>query len=866
MPGLRGWRRMSARKIILILTILLILIFYKYDNNSENKRPKLRTELTPHEFCTITNETASLDDLSYWGYKSGVIQPRILVVASSSIRSFRNLTELLLSIRLRFRVVSNRKKLPELVNHAKDAPKYLLIIFQNIEDYYHMDGSNRRNLDNFCRTFHVGIVGFVSRNIGKVEQPMEDHSETTNKSSAFTTSSLNFVSNIHFHSHPLLRILKHDSDFKVSDRQSDWTAIEDDSNALVSIASAEFLKTKNKKRDVVMEDKGASDGIAKILIGGVLDLWFIKVLLLDAIDYLTHGAISLPLTRYILVDIDDIFVGEARMVKSDVLALADSQKQINKLCPGFKYNLGFSGYYYKHGSDFENAGDETLIDIKEQFWWWPHMWKHIQPHRYDNVSTLMERMKLNKKFAESHSLPVQNRYAVAPHHSGVYPVHEQLYQSWTQVWNISTTSTEEYPKLYPSYKRRGFKHAGIHVLPRQTCGLFTKNLYFEDYPGGPDRLENSIKGGDLFWTVLANPISIFMTHMPNYCCDRLAPYTFQSLFSFVRCNTNINLITQPPSQLAATYFKLFPEEEEAIWTNPCDDRRHLEIWSETKKCDRFPNVVVIGPQKTGSTALYSFLQMHPSVYSNHPSKTTFEEVQFFSGPNYKNGIDWYLDFFPPRNESTNRTVTIFEKSATYFDGDQVPVRVSKLLPKSRIVCILTSPGERAYSWYQHMRAHNDPTALTYTFYQVLESNSSSPKPVRSLKSRCLEPGKYVVHLERWLAEFPSSRFFIVDGDELKNNPVDVMNSIQSSLRISPVIDYGELLFYDESKGFYCMKIEGRKKCLGKGKGRHYPPMEEESKVWLSEYFKKYNQNLEKLFIKIGQPSPKWLSQELSESD
>ena len=82
---------------------------------------------------------------------------------------------------------------------------------------------------------------------------------------------------------------------------------------------------------------------------------------------------------------------------------------------------------------------------------------------------------------------------------------------------------------------------------------------------------------------------------------------------------------------------------------------------------------------------------------------------------------------------------------------------------------------------------------------MLESNSSSPKPVRSLKSRCLEPGKYVVHLERWLAEFPSSRFFIVDGDQLKNNPVDVMNSIQSSLRISPVIDYGELLFYDESK-------------------------------------------------------------------
>jgi hypothetical protein len=29
-------------------------------------------------------------------------------------------------------------------------------------------------------------------------------------------------------------------------------------------------------------------------------------------------------------------------------------------------------------------------------------------------------------------LPVDNQYAVAPHHSGVYPVHQQLYDAWRQ--------------------------------------------------------------------------------------------------------------------------------------------------------------------------------------------------------------------------------------------------------------------------------------------------------------------------------------------------------------------------------------------------------------------------------------------------
>lgn len=42
----------------------------------------------------------------------------------------------------------------------------------------------------------------------------------------------------------------------------------------------------------------------------------------------------------------------------------------------------------------------------------------------------------------------------------------------------------------------------------------------------------------------------------------------------------------------------------------------------------------------GTTALHSFLSLHPAITSSFPSPTTFEEVQFFSGANYDNGIDW----------------------------------------------------------------------------------------------------------------------------------------------------------------------------------------------------------------------------------
>lgn len=36
-----------------------------------------------------------------------------------------------------------------------------------------------------------------------------------------------------------------------------------------------------------------------------------------------------------------------------------------------------------------------------------------------------------------------------------------------------------------------------------------------------------------------------------------------------------------------------------LWQNPCDDKRHKDIWSKEKTCDRLPKFLIVGPQKTG---------------------------------------------------------------------------------------------------------------------------------------------------------------------------------------------------------------------------------------------------------------------------
>ena len=84
-------------------------------------------------------------------------------------------------------------------------------------------------------------------------------------------------------------------------------------------------------------------------------------------------------------------------------------------------------------------GDEELLRHRHQFWWFPHMFQHLKPHKFDNVSLLVERMELNRQFAVDHDIPVNTSYAVSPHHSGVYPVHEQLYEAWSKVWKIQVS-------------------------------------------------------------------------------------------------------------------------------------------------------------------------------------------------------------------------------------------------------------------------------------------------------------------------------------------------------------------------------------------------------------------------------------------
>ena len=116
---------------------------------------------------------------------------------------------------------------------------------------------------------------------------------------------------------------------------------------------------------------------------------------------------------------------------------------------------------------------------------------------------------------------------------------------------------------------------------------------------------------------------------------------FDGLFERFQKWTNLKLSQIDSKKYADLYFNDFPNEIDPVWNNPCDDKRHLEMIPQVtlqrhdnprtlqrpikinsqyeEKCRMIPSFVIIGPKKTGTTALMNFLSAHPDFEKSEPS-------------------------------------------------------------------------------------------------------------------------------------------------------------------------------------------------------------------------------------------------------
>lgn len=121
----------------------------------------------------------------------------------------------------------------------------------------------------------------------------------------------------------------------------------------------------------------------------------------------------------------------------------------------------------------------------------------------------------------------------------------------------------------------------------------------------------------------------------------------------------------------------------------------------------FPNVIIPGAQKSGTTALCSFLDQHPECLVSAPKEPNF----FSRDANLKDMTALSRCFVPQRGTSPR---VFIDGTTTYMADPRIASRIKAALgPDLKFIFTLRDPVKRSYSGYLHMlkRGHDRRNVL-----------------------------------------------------------------------------------------------------------------------------------------------------------
>lgn len=170
----------------------------------------------------------------------------------------------------------------------------------------------------------------------------------------------------------------------------------------------------------------------------------------------------------------------------------------------------------------------------------------------------------------------------------------------------------------------------------------------------------------------------------------------------------------------------------------------------------YPNFLIVGVMKAGTTALGTYLNRHPNVHL--PSR----ELHFFDRDDrYQEGGRYYRRLFTPGPLESR----VGEKTPTYSYHERCAQRIASFNPDMKLIWIFRNPTERAYSHYWYF-VQNGQERLSFE-----EALASEPVRIReNIGYSYVDRGLYAVHIERFLQFFPRERMLFLLHEDLRTAP------------------------------------------------------------------------------------------------
>lgn len=225
----------------------------------------------------------------------------------------------------------------------------------------------------------------------------------------------------------------------------------------------------------------------------------------------------------------------------------------------------------------------------------------------------------------------------------------------------------------------------------------------------------------------------------------------------------------------------------------------------------FPNFLIVGAAKSGTTSLYYYLKAHPEICMSKVREPWFfaiadidEEIikRYYEGMKIVNKLEDYVEQFKDAKEYQ----IIGEKSVPYLVWYKHTIKnIKKYHPKWRkikIIAILRNPAQRLLSQYYHLTRNGRETLPIHKIFKEKEKYENFRDIRRTsywYKDFYFKASMYADALKEYIKNFRYVRVYLYD--DLKKDTFSVVKDIFRFLNVDDeFIPPNINLVYNKSTG------------------------------------------------------------------
>ena len=189
------------------------------------------------------------------------------------------------------------------------------------------------------------------------------------------------------------------------------------------------------------------------------------------------------------------------------------------------------------------------------------------------------------------------------------------------------------------------------------------------------------------------------------------------------------------------------------------------------KIDNF--ALIVGAMKCGTTSLFFYLAEHPEI-----APCRKKETFFFSAPCWSKGFDWYQSLWEDWNPNQHKIAlegsVDYTRIPTYTNAAE---RIFSLKDRAnfKFIYIMRNPIDRIESHYTHGLAAG---------WQEIEKSGS-----KTIDRDLIVPSLYAMQIAEYYKRFPAENILLLNFDDLKTNPKDLLKQVCQFLEIDPNYEF-----------------------------------------------------------------------------